>query len=150
MSPLNPIAAPDDAMHERPLAGRTALVTGSARNIGRGIALAFARAGANVVLNGREHSAALEETAEDVRRLGGTPFIAAADVGDPEAVRAMVERAEAALGAVDIVVSNVGVRHHQPFLDITVDDWQSILNTNLNAAFYLDRAALPGMVARGW
>jgi NAD(P)-dependent dehydrogenase (short-subunit alcohol dehydrogenase family) len=135
---------------ERPLADRTAIVTGSGRNLGRGIALGLARAGANVVLNGHRDVNALESVAAEVRELGTKPLVVKADVGDPEAVSNMVKRAQEAFGSVDIAVSNVGVRHHQPFLEISIDDWRSILNTNLNAAFYLARAVLPGMVGRGW
>lgn len=132
------------------LAGRTALVTGSGRNLGRGIALAFAAAGANVVLNGHRDLAALEGVAAEVRARGAQTLVVKADVGDADAVADMVRRAEGAFGGVDIAVSNVGVRHHQPLLEISVEDWRSILNSNLNAAFYLARAVLPGMAARGW
>jgi 3-oxoacyl-[acyl-carrier protein] reductase len=132
------------------LAGRTAIVTGSGQNIGRGVALALARAGANVVLNGHRNVDALEAVAAEVRALGATPLVAVADVGDPDAVAHMVKRAQDTFGSVDIAVSNVGVRHHQPFLDIGIEEWRSVLNTNLNAAFYLARAVLPGMVKRHW
>jgi NAD(P)-dependent dehydrogenase (short-subunit alcohol dehydrogenase family) len=134
----------------RSLAGRTAIVTGSGQNIGRAIALALAAEGANVVLNGHRNVDALESVAAEIRQLGAKPLVAVADVGDPAAVSQMVGRAQAAFGSVDIAVSNVGVRHHQPFLDITVEDWKSILNTNLNASFYMARAVLPGMVERRW
>ena len=134
----------------RPLKGRTALVTGSGRNIGRGIVLAFAAAGADVVLNGHRDLAALEAVAREAEAFGVRTHVALADVADPDAVAAMVASTRAALGAIDIAVSNVGVRHHQPFLDISVDDWRSILESNLSSAFYLARAVLPGMVERGW
>jgi 3-oxoacyl-[acyl-carrier protein] reductase len=139
-----------DTTGTKPLAGRTALVTGSGRNIGRGIALAFAAAGANVVLNGHRDRAALEAVAAEVRSLGAAASVSLTDVADADAVAAMVRQARHEHGALDIVVSNVGVRHHQPFLDISVDDWHAILGSNLHAAFYLARAALPGMVERGW
>ncbi len=135
---------------ERPLAGRSAVVTGSGQNLGRGIALALARAGANVVVNGHRNVAALEAVATEVRQLGGKALVAVADVSDPEAVNTMVKRAAEAFGSVDIAVSNVGVRHHQPFLDISIDDWKSILDTNLNASFYMAKSVLPGMVERKW
>jgi NAD(P)-dependent dehydrogenase (short-subunit alcohol dehydrogenase family) len=135
---------------QRPLAGRTAIVTGSGQNIGRGIAVALARAGANVVLNGRRNGDALEAVAAEVRELGAQPLVALADVGDPAAVRALVQRAQDTFGSVDIAISNVGVRHHQPLLDISIEDWQSIINSNLSAAFYMAKAVLPGMVERNW
>lgn len=73
-----------------------------------------------------------------------------ADVGDAQAVKAMVDATLGRFGSVDIAVSNVSVRLHQPFLEISVDDWQRVLNTNLNSAFYLARACLPHMVERHW
>lgn len=137
-------------MSTRALSGRTALVTGSGRNIGRAIALAFAREGANVVLNGHRDRAALEEVAREVQAQGVQAHIALADVGDPLAVARMVEEAQAVFGGVDIAVSNVSQRLHQPFLDISVEDWQRVINTNLSSSFYLARACLPGMVHKRW
>jgi NAD(P)-dependent dehydrogenase (short-subunit alcohol dehydrogenase family) len=134
----------------KPLQGRTALVTGSGRNIGRAIALAFARDGANVVLNGHRDRAALDDVAEAARALGAQAQVILADVGDAAAVAAMVEEATARFGGLDIAVSNVSQRLHQPLLDISVEDWQRVINTNLSASFYLARACLPGMVSRGW
>jgi NAD(P)-dependent dehydrogenase (short-subunit alcohol dehydrogenase family) len=135
---------------ERPLAGRTALVTGSGRNIGRAIALAFGQQGANVVVNGHRDREALERVVEELRAVGAEGRVALADVGDPASVQAMVDDAAQAFGGVDILVSNASVRLHQPFLEITPEDWQRIINTNLSASFYLARACLPGMAARGW
>lgn len=140
---------PDHA-EARPLRGRTALVTGSGQNIGRAIALAFARAGANLVINGHHNTEALESVAAEARALGAEALTALVDVGDAAAVQQMVLRAAERFGSVDIAVSNVGLRHHQPFLDITVEDWNRILNTNLSAAFYLARSCLPHMQKRRW
>jgi 3-oxoacyl-[acyl-carrier protein] reductase len=139
-----------DSVSPRPLEGRTALVTGSGQNIGRAIALAFARDGANVVVNGHRNAAAIESVAEEARALGVKAIAVLADVGDPVAVQNMVDRAAEACGSVDIVVSNVSTRLHTKFLDITIEEWQRILNSNLSASFYLARAALPLMQQRGW
>lgn len=135
---------------ELPLQGRTAIVTGSGRNIGRAIALDFARQGANVVINGHSDAAALESVATEARALGVQAMTALADVGDAAAVQRMVDAAVARFGSVDIAVSNVSVRLHQPFLDISVEDWNRVLNANLSSAFYLARACLPHMKQRGW
>jgi 3-oxoacyl-[acyl-carrier protein] reductase len=135
---------------ERPLAGRSAVVTGSGQNLGRGIALALAKAGANVVVNGRRNVGALEAVATEIRQLGAEALVAVADVSDPEAVSTMVKRALDAFGTVDIAISNVGIRHHQPFLDISIDDWKTILDTNLNASFYMAKSVLPGMIEHKW
>jgi 3-oxoacyl-[acyl-carrier protein] reductase len=133
----------------RPLAGRTALVTGSGRNIGRALVLAFARAGAHVVVNGHRDRQAVENVAAEARALGVQAIPVMADVSSEEQVRQMVAEAQA-LGGVDIAVTNVGARQTKPLLDITPDEWRDVLETNLSAAFYLARAVLPGMRDRGW
>jgi len=133
-----------------PLAGKTAIVTGSGRNIGRAIALRLARAGANVVINGAQHRERVDAVVAEIRSAGGRALGVMADVGDPAAVARMVEATTEQFGQVDIAISNVGRRLHQPFLEISVEDWQSVLNTNLSALFYLDRAVLPQMKACGW
>ena len=137
-------------MNEAPLKGRTAIVTGSGRNIGRAIALDFARQGANVVLNGHHDRQALEAVAGEVRALGAQALTVLADVGDAGAVRSMVAQAVQAFGGVDIAVSNVSVRLHQPLLDISPEQWDRVVQTNLSSAFYLAHACLPHMKARGW
>lgn len=139
-----------DRDETKPLRGRTALITGSGQNIGRAIALALARAGANIVVNGRRNAEGLESVAAEARALGAEAMTALVDVGDADAVQGMVERAVDRFGSVDIAVSNVALRHHQPFLDITVEDWNRILNTNLSAAFYLARSCLPHMTKCRW
>lgn len=134
----------------KPLAGRTALITGSGRNLGRDTALTLAHAGANIVLNGHRDADALERVAEDVRAAGAQALCLLADVTDPDAVQAMVDQAQERFGSVDIAVSNVGLRLHQPLLEISVEDWRRTIETSLSSAFYLARAVLPGMQARGW
>ena len=134
----------------RPLTGRTALVTGSGQNIGRAIALAFARLGANVVVNGHRNRAAIDGVAAEARALGAGALAVLADVADAAAVQAMVDQATAAFGGVDISVSNASVRLHTPFLDISLEEWRRIIESNLNASFYLARAVIPGMKQRGW
>lgn len=134
----------------RPLEGRTAIVTGSGRNLGRGIALALAGAGANVVLNGHRDKDALEKAADEVRAAGSKAICVLADVSDPDAVQRMVDTTLEEFGSADIAVSNVGLRPRQAFLDITVDDWRRVIETNLSASFYLARAVLPAMKERGW
>jgi 3-oxoacyl-[acyl-carrier protein] reductase len=136
--------------HSRFLEGRTAIVTGSGRNIGRAIALAFAGCGANVVINGHRDRAALDAVVKEAEALGVSAMAAVADVGDADAVANMVEAARDRFGAVDIAVSNVSRRNRQAFEDISLDDWRSTLNINLNSVFYLNRAVLPQMKQRGW
>ena len=132
------------------LAGRTAIVTGSGRNIGRAIALALAEGGANVVVNGHSDRDAVDAVVEDIRRAGGKALGLMADVSSHNAVAELVRKTVAEFGAVDIAISNVGIRRKQPFLDISLDDWQAVLDTNLSPAFYLARNVIPHMRARKW
>ena len=134
----------------KPLAGRTALVTGSGQNIGRAIALHFARAGANVVVNGHRNQGAIDKVVREIEDSGGRAMACLADVGDAAAVSNMVKLAQDKFGALDIAVSNVSVRLHQPFHEISLDDWDATLRSNLSSAFYLARAALPGMQKAKW
>lgn len=133
-----------------PLAGRTALVTGSGRNIGRAIALSLAAQGANVVVNGHSDRATVDAVVAEIRAAGGQALAHMADVARDEEVAAMVDAAAQHFGALDIVVSNVGIRRKQPFLEITPQQWDEVLRTNLSAAFYLARHAIPLMRERRW
>jgi 3-oxoacyl-[acyl-carrier protein] reductase len=127
------------------LGGKVALVTGAGRNIGRAIALALARDGARVVVNGRADGAAIEAVAAEIRAAGGSAQAMLADVADEAAVARMV----AATGPLDILVCNAGLRRQTPFLDMSLAEWREILSVALDGAFILTRAVLPGMVARG-
>ncbi len=137
-----------DAM--RPLAGRTAIITGSGRNIGRGIALMFARAGANIVVNGHKDKKALDSVVAEIEVIGGKALAVLADIADHKQIDKMVKAAEKRFGAVDIAVSNASVRREQPLLEMSLADWDGTLKTNLYSAFYLARAVLPGMCKRRW
>jgi 3-oxoacyl-[acyl-carrier protein] reductase len=136
-------------MTDAPLNGKVALVTGAGQNIGRGIALALARDGAAIVVNGRANQAAVDETVQAVRDAGGTALGCIADVSDPDAVQAMVDQVRADLGGVDIVVSNAGLRRQTPFLEMSFTEWREILSVALDGAFILARATAPLMVERG-
>lgn len=133
-----------------PHAGRSAIVTGSGRNIGRAIALALAAGGANVVVNGHSDRAAVDATVKDIADAGGRAIGVMADVSRHEEVASLVRAAAEAFGSVDIVVSNVGMRRMQPFLEIGLEDWDAVLATNLTPAFYLARNAIPHMQKRKW
>ena len=130
------------------LEGKTALITGASRNIGRQIALTFAREGADLVLNTRQSRPELEEVAGQCRELGVNTHLAMGDVSDPDTAAGVVEEGIAALGKVDILVSNVAIRPHKPILEISNDEWRHVMEVNLFPAFYLIKAALPGMMER--
>jgi 3-oxoacyl-[acyl-carrier protein] reductase len=127
------------------LAGKVALVTGAGKNIGRAIALALARDGARVIVNGRADAAAVQAVAAEITATGGEAEAILADVSDEAAVARMMERA----GPLDILVCNAGLRRQTPFLQMSLDEWREILSVALDGAFILARAALPGMIARG-
>lgn len=131
-------------------AGRTAIVTGSGRNIGRAIALAFAAAGANVVVNGHRDRDAVDGVVREIEQAGGRAYGAMADVSSHEQVEEMVRQCVQRFGSVDIAVSNVGIRRMQPFLDISLEDWDTVLATNLTPSFYLARNVIPHMQTRKW
>jgi len=130
------------------LRGRIALVTGGSRNLGRAIALALADAGADVAVTAQGAIDEAEETAELVRRSGSRSIALLGDVGDPDDVDHLVRSAVAALGPIDILVSNASRRPKKKFLELTIDDWNSIMQSNLSASFYLTRLVLGGMRER--
>ena len=132
------------------LDGRVALVTGSGRNIGRAVAEAFAAAGAKVVVNGHRDQAALDDVVAAIKSRGGDAIGVLADVADDAAVGRMVQRAVDTFGGIDVVVSNVGIRKMRPFLEITPDEWDEVLRSNLSASFYLARHAIPHMQRNKW
>jgi len=119
------------------LTGRTALVTGSTRGLGRAIAAGLAEAGARVAVNGRSREACEAALPGCI----AAPF----DVTDEGAVAAAVER----LGAVDVLVNNVGMTLRKPLLDWSLEEWNRILSVNLTSAFLVARAVAPGMIERG-
>jgi 3-oxoacyl-[acyl-carrier protein] reductase len=132
------------------LAGKTALVTGAGRNIGRAVALELATKGARVVVNTRSNQAEAEAVAAEVRELGSDAVVVVGDVASPATIDALKTRAEDAFGRVDILVSNAALRPYQSLLDTTDEDWSHILDIQLNASFRLARAFVPGMRDAGW
>jgi 3-oxoacyl-[acyl-carrier protein] reductase len=133
----------------QPLAGKVALVTGAGKNIGRAIALALARDGAAVVVNGRSDRAAIEAVAAEITSFGGCAIAHLADVSDARATAQMVEAAVGQLGGLDIVVSNAGLRRQTPFLEISAAEWREIMSVALDGAFHLAQAAVPHLIRRG-
>jgi 2-deoxy-D-gluconate 3-dehydrogenase len=131
-----------------PLAGRVALVTGAGRGLGAATAAALAAAGAAVACGGRTVAAA-EATAERIREGGGRARGFPLDVTRADQIAAIVADVEGALGAIDVLVNNAGITLDKKTVEVTDDDWERVLATNLTSMFRLARAVAPGMQARG-
>jgi 3-oxoacyl-[acyl-carrier protein] reductase len=129
---------------------KTALITGSGQNIGRGIAHHLAAAGFNIIVNGSSDQEAAEKVASEVRAKGSTAMVAMGDVGDKAAAEQIVQAGLDQFGAIDVLVNNAAIRPHAPFLDINEADWQRVMNVDLNAAIWLSRLVLPAMIHKGW
>lgn len=130
------------------LRGKVALITGASRNIGKSIALAFAREGADLVLNTRSNKAELEATAAECQALGVRALPILADVANPEQVAEMVDQGLKHFGAIDVLVSNAAIRPHKSITDTSLEEWHQVFGTNLHAAFYLCKAVVPSMIQR--
>ncbi|MEU6347581.1 SDR family oxidoreductase [Streptomyces sp. NPDC046977] len=140
--------------HELDFHGKTMLVTGSGRNIGRAIVLEFAARGANVVINARDTDADRVE-AEAVRteaeKYGVGALVVLGDAGDRETVQRLKTESEQRFGRVDMYVSNAMHRmYRESFFDTTDEDWHYYLNQQLTASWYLAKAFVPGMQTGGW
>ena len=128
------------------LGGRNALVTGASGDIGRAIARALHRQGAKVALSGTR-AEALNQLAGE---LGERAVVVAANLSDPADTERLAKDAEAALGQIDILVNNAGITKDGLLLRMKDEDWQAVLEVNLNAGMRLSRAALRGMMKRRW
>jgi len=128
------------------LAGRVALVTGSGRNIGRAIALAFAHEGANVVVNAKANREEAEAVKKEAEALGVQSIVTLGDVADKSQVDAMVHQALDAFGRIDFLVNNAAIRPQKSFTELTVDEWKQAIGVVLDGAFYCTQAALPSML----
>jgi len=132
------------------LSGKTLLVTGAGRNIGRAIVLEFAARGANVVINARSNAAEAEAVRAEAEALGAKTLVVLGDAAAKSTIEELATRAEETFGGVDIYVSNAARRLHRTFWDTTDDDWHRYLNQQLTASWYLSKALVPGMRERGF
>jgi glucose 1-dehydrogenase len=131
--------AVEDGRHMR-LEGRKALVTGSSKGIGRGIAIRLAREGADVVINYNSDPKGAEEALAEVQAFGRRGALIRANLADVSDVRMLVEQSERELGGLDILVNNAGIEKHKPFQDVTEDEFDAVIDVNLKGVFFATQA----------
>jgi 3-hydroxybutyrate dehydrogenase len=133
------------------LTGKTAVITGSTSGIGLAYARTFAKAGANVVINGMGEADAIEKERKAIETDFGVKAVySPADMLKPAEIAGMVALGETTFGSVDILVNNAGIQFVSPIEDFPIDKWDAIIAINLSSAFHGIRAAIPGMKKRGW
>ncbi|MDA0768672.1 MAG: 3-oxoacyl-[acyl-carrier-protein] reductase [Chloroflexi bacterium] len=137
-------------MSKSDIEGKTALVTGASKGIGKAISLALADMGVKVAVNYKSSEAEAREVANLIGKAGGESLIVGADVSDLEQVTAMVNKINEAWGQVDILVNNAGIISDGLLLRMTDEDWHSVMGVNLNGTFYCSRAVLRSMVRQRW
>jgi NAD(P)-dependent dehydrogenase (short-subunit alcohol dehydrogenase family) len=131
------------------LSGQVALVTGTSRGLGQYFARALARSGADIAMTSRD-SSTLQDFSRELQSLGRKTFSTALDVRDHESIERAIKAIEEHFGKIDILVNNAGCNIRKPALDVTWEDWNTILETNLRGSFFVAQAVARGMIARGY
>ncbi len=131
------------------LSGQVAMVTGTSRGLGQYFARALAKAGADLILTSRKRET-LTDFAAEMSALGRRVISLELDVRDHASIQSMAAAAEAAVGQIHILVNNAGCNVRKPALDVTWDDWNLVLDTNLRGSFFVAQAIARGMIARGY
>jgi len=129
---------------------RTALVTGSGRNIGRAIAVELAAQGCNIIINGSSNRAACESVAREVESAGAKALIAMGNIGVKEEALAIVESGIQQFGHIDVLVNNAAIRPSFDLVNGSDADFERIMDVNFHSAWWLTRACLPAMIDNGW
>ncbi|WP_425985092.1 3-hydroxybutyrate dehydrogenase [Ensifer sp. R-19] len=130
---------------------KTAVITGSTSGIGLAIAKAFAKGGANIVLNGFGSPDEIRQATDDVSALtSGTVLYHGADMTKPAEIADLIVTATERFGSVDILINNAGIQYVEKVEDFPVEQWDRIIAINLSSSFHTIRAAIPGMKAKGW
>lgn len=136
------------------LKGKTAIVTGSSRGLGKAIAVGYAKEGANVVIAARSQTekkdlpGTIFKTAEEIKSMGYNALAIPCDVTNEESVSSMVKQSLDKFGHIDVLVNNAGVAFYYPILETPLKRWEIILKVNLSGAFLCSKAVLPGMIER--
>jgi len=129
---------------------RTALITGGGRNIGRACVLRLAEDGFNIAINGSSDRAACDKVAQEASTFGVETLVVMGDVGKPEDCKRIADEVIGTFGAVDALLNNAALRPNKPFLEMGEAEWRRVIAVDLDAAVWLARACLPGMVQKGW
>lgn len=135
---------------DQALTGKTVLITGASRGIGRAAALALANAGCDVAINYLHSENEAESVAASVRGAGRRSCVVQADVSQPEDVERLIATVEGQLGAIDILVNNAGINPTKPLAELGLSDWRQTIDANLTSAFLVSQAVLFGMRQRQW
>jgi 3-oxoacyl-[acyl-carrier protein] reductase len=133
-----------------PLQDKVALVTGAGKNIGRACVLGLAEDGFNVAINGSSDRAACDSVAKEAAKFGVKALVIMGDIGKPEECKRIAGEAIEAFGTIDALLNNAALRPNKPFLEMTDAEWDRVISVDLNAAIWLSRACLPGMVKKSW
>jgi len=131
------------------LAGKVALVTGAAQNIGRAIALELAAAGATAAVNTRTSRDAAQNVAREINAADGKAEVFMADIADAGQVKTMCDGVIARYGRIDILVLNASVRREVPFVDMSFEEWRNIMSITLDGSFHCIKGSLPSMIEAG-
>lgn len=134
------------------LAGRAALVTGASTGIGRGVAIAYAAEGAAVAINYPDvaQEANARAVAQEIRAAGGRAICVRADVRSEAEIKSMMQQVAGEFGRIDILANNAGIARPKPVIEMTVEEWDDVLNVDLRGVFLCIKHALPGMLQRDY
>jgi glucose 1-dehydrogenase len=136
-------------MNSNSLKGQSALITGADSGIGKGVALALAAAGANVIINHVDAHEVAEQTVDEINAAGGTAYAIHADVSNEAEVQAMFAEMFKQYGTIDIMVNNAGLQKDSRFVDMTLDQWNTVIGINLTGQFLCSREAAKEFIRRG-
>ncbi|PKC52760.1 2-deoxy-D-gluconate 3-dehydrogenase (2-keto-3-deoxygluconate oxidoreductase), partial [Rhizophagus irregularis] len=129
--------------------GKKILITGGSKGIGKDIAIAFAKLGANIVISGR-NAKDLVDTTDELRKLNPNCFYEVADMQKVDDIYRMVDNTVTTLGGIDVLINNAGVNIPKPALEVTEEDWDRVLDTNLKGAFFCSQRAGKYMLEQGY
>jgi acetoacetyl-CoA reductase/3-oxoacyl-[acyl-carrier protein] reductase len=132
------------------LEGKTALITGASRGIGKAIAVELARVGAQVALNYQSSDAKAQEVCDEIAKFGGKCILVKANLSDPKEARGMVQKVAEQFTHLDVLVNNAGITRDKLLPKMTDQDWVEVIQTNLNGMFFCTSAAIPYMTAQSY